>query len=269
MSDCSVAVLISSCDAYEDLWTPYFTLFFRYWPDCPFPIYLIANDLVYPNKRVTTIRLGADHGWSTNTRLVLEQLKYPYIIYAHEDFLLNRSVCNTRIMRLLAYMRQRNAGYLRLYPCPGPDEVCVDNPEVGEIHKGSDYRTSLQMAIWKREVMITLLVDGENPWQMERNGSIRSNRLDVPFLSAVRDARTSKVVDPPISYFCTAIYKGLWMRKAIKFCAKECVPVNLTRRGTETIYHDIRRRIWPYIEWLISPPFTLRRYYLNRRNKLL
>ena len=37
------AVVVSSCDAYSDAWKPFFKLFFKYWSDCPFPIYLVTN----------------------------------------------------------------------------------------------------------------------------------------------------------------------------------------------------------------------------------
>ena len=40
-SDCSI--LVVSCDRYRDLWTPFFTLFQRYWPDCDMPVYLGTN----------------------------------------------------------------------------------------------------------------------------------------------------------------------------------------------------------------------------------
>jgi len=40
-ANCSI--LIPSCDKYSDLWRPFFTLFWRHWPDCPFPVYLGSN----------------------------------------------------------------------------------------------------------------------------------------------------------------------------------------------------------------------------------
>lgn len=246
MKNKTAALLISSCDAYEDLWKPFFTFLFRYWPDCPFPIYLIANHISYPDPRVQTIILGDDIDWAANTRMALEKIESPYIIYLHEDFFLNNRVSNDRIMGLLAYVRQRNAGYLRLYPVPGPDTASVDNPNVGEIAKGSEYRTSLQAAIWNRKVMLSLLKDGENAWQMETNGSIRSNDLDIPFLSVTRNPITDEIDDPPLSYFCTAVLKGRWMRAAVDFCESEGVPIDLSRRPVDTIWIEFFRklRIW-------------------------
>lgn len=38
MNNC--AILLSTCDKYEDAWLPFFTLFKTYWKECTFPIYL-------------------------------------------------------------------------------------------------------------------------------------------------------------------------------------------------------------------------------------
>jgi len=243
MKNESAVLLISSCDAYEDLWGPFFTFLFRYWPDCPFPFHLITNHLSHPDPRVNTITVGDDKGWATNTRNALETLNSSYIIYFQEDFFLDTRVNNNRILNLLDYAIERNAGYLRLYPSPGPDIVCADNPIVGEIVKGSKYRTGLQAAIWNREVLLSLLKDGEDGWLMEVAGSIRSNNLDMPFLSMTRNPISNEIDDPPLSYFCTAVLKGRWMRAAVDFCEKEGVPIDLTRRPVDTLWIEFFRKL--------------------------
>ena len=55
------AVLILSCDKYADIWTTFFAFFFKYWPDCPFTIYLASNEKQFEHDRVVTIRKGAQH----------------------------------------------------------------------------------------------------------------------------------------------------------------------------------------------------------------
>ncbi len=40
-----LAILVCSCDKYADVWEPFFKLFFKFWPDCPYPIYLLSNYL--------------------------------------------------------------------------------------------------------------------------------------------------------------------------------------------------------------------------------
>ena len=91
MKDKTTALLISSCDAYEDLWEPFFTFLFRYWPDCPYPIYLITNHLSYPDSRVQTILSGDDKGWATNMRYALEKINSSHIIYLQDDYFIRHS----------------------------------------------------------------------------------------------------------------------------------------------------------------------------------
>jgi len=152
-----VAVVISSCDKYRDLWTPFFTLFFRYWPDCPYPVNLITNFEAYPDVRVRTMRMGRDRNWSSIFAASLRRIREPLVLIMMEDYLLDRPVDTERIRRLVDYMKGKGAACVRLLPVPGPDVACADNPQVGEIHKGAEYRLSLQAAIWDRRTLLKLL----------------------------------------------------------------------------------------------------------------
>jgi hypothetical protein len=229
------AVLISSCDRYQDLWKPFFTLFFKYWPDCPYPVYLDTNNLMYDDPRVKTITIGDDTDWSSGFRSAMEIIPYKYVIVMMEDYLFTRSIDTEKIERLITYMDKKKAGCLRLYPCPGPDLPCQDNQEVGEISKGADYRLSLQAAIWDKKILLELLRDGESAWQLEIKGTKRTKELDVPFLSV-----TGKTEDSPIPYFCTAVVKGKWVKEAVQLCKIEGIEVDLRSRPIQTSFDLFR-----------------------------
>ncbi len=53
----SVAMVVSSCDAFFDAWRPFAFFFRKHWSDCPFPVFLIVNRL-----RVRSKLPPADHG---------------------------------------------------------------------------------------------------------------------------------------------------------------------------------------------------------------
>jgi len=76
-----VAILVSSFDGFSDLWSPFFMLFWRYWPDCPYPVYLISNNKIYENPRITTIMVGEDRHWSGNFITALYRVPHSVIIY--------------------------------------------------------------------------------------------------------------------------------------------------------------------------------------------
>ena len=42
-----LTIIVCSCDAYEDLWYPYFEIFKNQWPDCKYPIILNTESKTY------------------------------------------------------------------------------------------------------------------------------------------------------------------------------------------------------------------------------
>jgi hypothetical protein len=220
----STALLVVSCDSYRDVWGPFFTLLFRYWDDCPYPVYLGSNVEEFPDRRVVSLAIGQDRDWSSNLLKMLDAIPMEDVLLLQEDFLLDRPVHTPRIERLLDHAKARGAACLRLMPIPGPDVPCADHPELGEIRIGAEYRVSLQAAWWRKKYLAAVTRSGESPWQFERNGSRRSDSIDAPFLS-LREG-----VDLPLDYFTTAVVRGFWEPGAVALCAREKVPVDLRAR---------------------------------------
>jgi hypothetical protein len=241
-------IIISSCDAYSDAWAPFFTLFFRYWPDCPFRIILISNGLEYNDPRVETYKIIKDLGWSGNLIETAKNITDDYIIFFQEDYFLKNKVNNEEIFTALNLMAETKAAYLRLYPCPGPDLPFNNNADVGTISLDSKYRNSTQTAIWDRLYFISLLKIGETGWDFETGGGIeRSRQTNRPYLSFKK---------PIIDYFCTAIVKGRYVYDAINFCRKEGVTLDLKKRKSENLFgfivrkSGIKQKLYPIKKWL-------------------
>lgn len=242
----TLAVIVVSCDLYSDVWSPFFTLFFKYWNDCPFPVYLTSNFLQYPDLRVKTINLENDENWSSSLKKALKKINENYVILILEDFLITHYVDTEQIEELWQYMMEKNAACLRIFPCPGPDKICKDNPNVGVIVKGAPYRSSTMVAIWDKEILLTLLQNGETAWEFELKGTKRTNNLDSPFLSVINSN------DPPIQYICTAIMRGKWMPELPDFFKKEGIHIDFNQRG-----------FW---KWYDNYVYRLKVWYKNRIN---
>lgn len=228
-----ISVLVVSCDRYQDLWLPFFTLFFKYWPDCPYPVHLLANYETYNDSRVKTITVGEDRDWSSSFAQALNVITTDYILLLFEDYLLTDFAKTSKIEALAQYMQQKQAACLRLFPCPGPD-MSSDHPEVGIIAKGAAYRLSTQAAIWRKQVLQDLLRIGESPWEFEIKGSRRTDTIDEPFLSVFMGTELS------LPYFCTAVVKGKWVPGALKLCTREGIAVDRHARPTQTWREQLR-----------------------------
>jgi hypothetical protein len=236
-----IAVLVASCDEFADVWPAFFSLFFKHWPDCPFALYLGSDSGTWSDRRVlslTTSGVADKQGWSKRVRSMLERIPESWIVLLLEDFLLTDRVDADRIRELANYAHKRGVGYVRLYPAAGADVLCAGRNDIGENAKGQPYRICSQASLWEKHLLLELLRDGESIWQFEEMGSRRSNEIDRPFLSVTRRVGvagdTPTIDNAAISYFCTAIVRGEWLRDAVALCSLGGVVPDLSVRPLES-----------------------------------
>ncbi len=207
----SVAVVVSSCDAFFDAWRP-FTFFFRkFWSDCPFPIHLIVNRLRVHSNLIHPVAVGPDRGWATNMQIALQEIKESHILYMQEDYFLKAPVDRAQLAEDFAYSFAHNAASFCFY---GRSQLEADfrpiNQRYGVVPRDSDGRTRCQVTLWKRDVFASALRSGETAWNMEARGSERT-----------RDNLTISYARPDsgaIPYLMSGISRGLWMPQAIALC---------------------------------------------------
>jgi len=237
-----VSIFISSFDGFSDCWKPYYHGLQKYWPDCPYEIFITTNFKESGDASIRTIKVGEDKGWSRNTLHALSKITSPYIIYTHEDFWINHRVQTHIIEEYVDMMDKGRADYIRLFPCPEPDYEHEYDKRLGVLADNAAYRTSLQVAIWRKSVFQELIVEEENPWQFETQGTIRSKKYGPRFLSVRRfyDAK-KEPFHYGIDYVCTAINKGKWSKAAKIYASQEGLAINFSNRPHETSWHDFVR----------------------------
>jgi hypothetical protein len=173
-----ISILINSCDKYSDVWEVFFPLFFKYWPDCPWKIYLGSNEKVYKDPRVNTICVGKDKSWADSALSMINKIPTKNIMFFLDDFFIFWKVNTKKVNHYYNVFTQLDANYMRLRNSPFSNKPVDGYPDLVLREKGEMYRTALDIAFWKKEVFMDLLVSGENPWQMEIEGSKRSCKYD-------------------------------------------------------------------------------------------
>ena len=264
-----IAILVSSCDKYSDVWKPFFLFFNKYWSNCPFPVYLGTNTQKYDHPGVTQIFSNKITSWTDELETILKQIPEKYVVIILEDYFIYKQVDNDFLISVAETMDAHEAAYTKLAAFPKkynqlwPHKPLLDNPKIGAIEKGAKYRLCLQTAMWNKEILLSLLNSDENPWQFEINASIRSNKLPNPFLCVIPDSKIN-YVHGPITYHCTALTGGKWMKGAIELCKKEGIDIDISTRPVESMKEYI------YTKLYIASPLTVRKgidYIKNRFKK--
>jgi hypothetical protein len=241
-----LAVLVMSCDAFDDVWQPFFLLFQKYWADCPFPKYICTD--AKPTKQEGFIDLtpGKNLAWSYRLKYALQQIPQRYVLFLQDDFFLIKNADNQRLIKYLQIIKQEQAGILRVFPIPAPDLPFKDYEDIGLVAKSVPYRVSCQAAIWDKEVLLQIINENENIWQFEIEGTKRSDEIEKPFLSVYEDKMGTPLEhgNYAYTYFCTAVLKGKWMRGAVKLCEQEGIVLDLERRRVETWWEENRRYLY-------------------------
>src|SRR3954451_21242720 len=107
-----VSIVVSSCDAFFDAWRPFAFFFRKFWPEGPFPVYLITNELDVCSSTIRAIRVGRDQGWATNVEIALQQITTHYLLYFQEDYFLTTHIDGPELARDFEYALTENAASL-------------------------------------------------------------------------------------------------------------------------------------------------------------
>jgi hypothetical protein len=207
----SVAIVVSSCDRFFDAWRPFAFFLRKFWPDCPFRVYLIVNRLRVRSNWIGAINVGRDKGWASNMRVALGEIVEPYILYMQEDFFLKAPVNRPQLASDFTYALENDAASFCF--CGHPEmerDFAHINERFGILPRDSDYRTRCQVTLWKRDVLASALRPGETAWNMEARGSKRTHHLLALAYARERSG--------PIPYLMSAISRGLWTPQALALC---------------------------------------------------
>lgn len=224
----NTVIFVAARDSYSETWDAFFSLFFKYWPDCPYPVYLFTEEKIFPDPRVTPLVIENDptqswgKQWGDRMDKALSRIGADYFILLHTDYFFIKKIDTARIIKLSRLLQQDNIGYIRLCPVPPPKITYAEDMKLGIISKKDAYAVSLQAAFWKRKIFDFFLVRGLNPGEFEVEGSKNSYKIKELFLSA-------KKKYPALPYV-HGISKNVWQYDAVRFLKREGLNAESTRK---------------------------------------
>lgn len=232
-----IGILVCSCDKYADVWNPMFEMFFKFWKDCPFNVYLMTNQMKFEDDRVISICTGDDISWSIGFRKALETIKEEKVFIIMEDYILREKVNTEVFYKLYEYMNREKAVCVRTFPslyCNEPYYGRFENIKIGRVKKGDPYRISLQAGLWNREYVMSIIDDKDSAWEFEHKGSKRSKSDNDKILCTLDKENII------FNYYCTGVIQGYWIQEAVDLCRENNVYIDTKKRKIEP--EEVRKK---------------------------
>ena len=259
MSSQQLAILVLSCDKYADMWAPFLQQFRRYFPTENYKIYFGSNLVRCVSPGIIPVLSGDDFDWSTSFKRILEQIDEPKLFVILEDLFLSAPIDAEGFQASLSFILEKNALHIKYWAIPMALES-TKNTRIGVYPKGAPYRATV-CGFWDRKYLMSLLIDGENPWNFEILGSYRTSYSDG-FYGLTR----------PLCEYHNMIEKGCWIPQSVEWASEEGIVLDLDKRpvlkgGNKAIsrvkmfYFDFIRLI-PW-RWRVSLMNKLRRALIS------
>ena len=276
------AILINTCDMFEDCWEPFFKLFSIYWPEYKGVMYLNTETKQYNYPGLNIVPLKVSCGinkprkrltWSECLKLALKEINEDIILYMQEDYFLKDSAKSKVVgdyVKLMIDNKDIHCVHLTDQAVKAKNVACKYskyNLKLVEINQR--YRISCQAALWRKGVLLSYLRPYESAWQFEEFGSQRASILQHNFF--VVDTNWVKLNQFEIvPYIFTGIIRGRWSEQVIPLFDKHHIYIDYTKRGfvkgapVRTLKVKIKNK-WNKIPGLFKNYFDLRR--LRRTTK--
>lgn len=220
-------IAVITCQKYFDLIPPFFGLFRRFWPDCPYPIALLSDKPIAAAdvpEGVDEVSIH-DGTWAKVLGHYAATQSQP-LLMLQEDFWLNQTVNADLVAHGLEQLHRREAGSVRLYPCPGADTEYGD-PYFGLVERGTRYRISCQATIWRSDFLQSICSQTSWPWDFELRGTPYTATYSEREVLAFR-----REVQPwPLEYICTVCCRNEWDPNAKLLAERYGIEVDWSRRA--------------------------------------
>lgn len=261
---CKYTILVNSCDAYEDLWGPFFILLQKYWPEAKNKKILLNSERKSFSVDGLNIQKAvlSDYDcetWSRRFKSCLEQIDTKYVIVLLDDFFLEKEVDDFRLNQCLEAMEQdetiKNFSFVPTLWKSVKDRSFL----YFERRRKGPYLLNLQAGLWRTEELKSLVVEDESPWEFEELGTYRAAKAGGKYYVAADNC-------PQVFTYNWkpggAVHRGKWTDGVEEILRAVDVDIDFNIRGWDRdvpVAPQVRQRktlrkrlsdlVWPFVEW--------------------
>ena len=239
------AILINSCDAYSDVWDPFFRILEKTWPEAgKHPIYLNTETKDYKDSffNVQVLNCVDDPQkthWGKRLLDALNRIEDDKILLMLEDFFFEAPVKNEEIDRCAEYLEQFNdisiIGFTSQMECLD-SQWCEENQESripGYVirKKRVNYKFNAGPSMWRKKVLQRLTFKNDTPWEWEFYGNRRTWYSNDNIYGRIGNAPTIFLYD---MIHGGAVHRGKWTADSVRRCIEMYnLNFDLSFRGVE------------------------------------
>lgn len=233
----NVTIVIHSCDAYDDLWEPFFTLLHRYWPDIPCRILLNTEtkDYSFPGLEIECVHPSSPNvPYGQRLMEAVQKVKTKYVLPMLDDFFLRQPVHTEQIRDIINRMEADTD--IVYFDCDFVDslrpELEADRyPGYRRLPKGNAYLLNMQAAIWRTERYLHYWRPDVTPWEWELNCN-----YGIPLWSTDKFYAVTKPGNGFLDYGFNldgmGVFRGKWVMEDVEpLFQKEGITVDFSKRG--------------------------------------
>lgn len=178
-------IAVFTCDLYADAVPAFHYLWYKHWPDCPYPLVYCTNRKKLDVDAPVVYIKGKDIDFSWRFRkFVGKHFDDELMLLMMADYFV-RSLDVEYVEAARRLCQLDSVRHIRLRAMPEPAHK-FRAKGFGAIAKGSRYSLSLQPGIWETRVLYDLARDDESAHLMEMRGSGRTKDVDGLLLSVQR-----------------------------------------------------------------------------------
>lgn len=146
-------------DGYEDSWIDFIRCFKKFWPDCPYELYIVNNTKsIEESDGIHVINAGSDAEYSRKVQTALEQIDADYFLLMLEDFYFGKKLPSDILEPIINYIDRENLDYYCLSSLSSfskyKSELYDDKKDyLFKINPDYRYTLGCQAVIWKKEFL--------------------------------------------------------------------------------------------------------------------
>ncbi len=241
----TIALMVVSCDKYQDTWKPFFAALDKFWPNCEMKKYLVTNEIKNVPYDIEVISTGPEKSWSAKVRTALANIQEECIFLLLDDYFLDGQVDNKVLQELLCKMDQERIDYVSFEVAP----TDFRDGNIGRVSNKNVYGKVLQPAFWKKEYLMKCLFDDHfSAWEFE---SRQKNK------SALKIKGNDYCTTKRMLFWQNGVLQGKWYPDAVLRMNAVGITIDTTQRGMLAKHKVINLKIKRFLIKLLPRRFAL------------